>query len=108
MLLTGLTLSTLRLRQLFTDKTAYLVCALRLIGIPALILGLCLGLRAIGLLPAGVWPAALIMAAMPCGLNTVVFPKLIGKDCTIGARLAFLSHLLSLLTLPLFLSLIAR
>ena len=107
MLLTGLTLSTLRFKELFTDKVAYLVCAIRLIGIPGLILGLCLGLRALGILPPAVYPAALIMAAMPTGLNTVVFPKMIGKDCTIGARLAFLSHLLSLATLPLMLALVS-
>ena len=28
---------------------------------------------------------ALMMHAMPCGMNTIVFPKLVGQDCRTGA-----------------------
>jgi predicted permease len=49
-------------------------------------------------------PAAVMMACMPCGLNTIVFPKLVGEDCKIGARLALLTHLFSCFTIPVWLS----
>ena len=39
--------------------------------------------------------------AMPCGLNTIVFPKLIGENCEIGAGLALVSNVLAIFTIPL-------
>ncbi len=101
MLLTGITLSAFSLKELFKNKQAYIFCAIRLVLLPAMAYGVCtlLGLDT-------VMPFILIITVMPCGLNTIVFPKLIGEDCKPGARLALISHLLSLVTLPLWLSLI--
>lgn len=48
----------------------------------------------------------IMITCMPCGLNTIVFPKMIGEDCKTGARLALISHFFSVVTLPLWLSLI--
>ena len=45
--------------------------------------------------------------AMPCGLNTIVFPRLVGEKCEIGAGLAFISSILSLITLPLLVQIFA-
>ena len=44
---------------------------------------------------------ALMMYAMPCGLNTIIVPRLIGEDCKPGAALALLSNLLACVTVPL-------
>ena len=44
---------------------------------------------------------ALLIYAMPCGLNTIVFPKLIGEDCHIGAGLACISSVLACVTIPI-------
>ena len=104
MLLTGMTLSTFALRELVTDGRAYIFSALRLLILPLFVLGLCLLGEMTGLLPPSVLPAAVMMACMPCGLNTIVFPKLVGEDCKIGARLALLTHLFSCLTIPVWLS----
>ena len=101
MLLTGITLSSFAMKELLTDKTAYIFSGLRLVVIPAIAYVICLGLR-LGLLA----PMVLIITCMPCGLNTIVFPKLIGEDCKPGARLALVTHIFSLATLPLWLSLI--
>ena len=101
MILTGMTLSTFKLKELILDKTAYIFIFLRLIVIPGIAYLICLGLRLYTVLPM-----VLIITAMPCGLNTVVFPKLIGEDCKPGARLALISHFFSIITLPLWLSLI--
>ena len=101
MLLTGITLAAFSLKELFKNKQAYIFCGLRLILFPAVAYGVCtlFGLDAL-------LPFILIITVMPCGLNTIVFPKLVGEDCKPGARLALISHLLSLITLPLWLSLI--
>ena len=101
MLLTGITLSTFALKELLTEKTAYIFCALRLVVIPAAAYGVCRLLHLDFVLPM-----VLIITAMPCGLNAIVFPKLIGENCKPGARLALLTHVFSLITLPFWLSLI--
>lgn len=101
MILTGLTLSTFNFKELLTDVRAYIVTAIRLVGIPGLAYLVCIAFKLTSVLPM-----VLIITAMPCGLNTVVFPKLIGEDCKPGARLAFISHACSIITLPLWLSLI--
>ena len=38
--------------------------------------------------------------AMPLGLNTVVVPSAYGKDTSVAAGMALISHLLSLATIP--------
>ncbi len=101
MILTGITLSAFVLKELITDKTTYIFCALRLVIIPGIVYGICYALHLDTLLPM-----MLIITCMPCGLNTIVFPKLIGEDCKPGARLALITHIFSVVTLPLWLSLI--
>ena len=101
MLLTGISLSQFNIRELVAHKTTYLVCTIRLIVMPLLIFGLFKLLRLDSLLPY-----AVLMASMPTGLNTIVFPKLVGQDCKTGARLAFLTHIFSCLTVPFWLSLL--
>jgi predicted permease len=101
MLLTGITLSTFAFKELLSNKTAYIFSALRLVVIPAAAYFICR-------LAGWDWlaPMALIITCMPCGLNTIVFPKLIGEDCKPGARLALITHVFSLITLPCWLSLL--
>ena len=101
MLLTGITLSTFVMKELLSDKTAYIFSFLRLVGFPALAYGVC---RLANL--DAILPMVLIATCMPCGLNPIVFPRLIGEDCKPGARLALLTHALSMVTLPFWLSLI--
>lgn len=101
MLLTGITLSTFAFKDLLSNKTAYIFSALRLVVIPAVAYFTCRGARLDWLAPM-----VLIITCMPCGLNTIVFPKLIGEDCKPGARLALITHVFSLITLPCWLSLL--
>ncbi len=102
MLLTGMTLSAFPLKCLLTDIKAYGLVAIRLLGLPLLVFGVCKLLA----LDSVIMPATL-MACMPCGLNSIVFPKLIGEDCSSGAKLATLSHLFSIATVPVWISLIS-
>ena len=101
MVMTGLTLAGFSIKELVMDKKAYVFSALRLVLLPLLVFGIC---KLFGF--TEVLMPAVIMASMPCGLNTIVFPKLVGQDCKLGAKMAFISHLFSVITLPIWLSIL--
>lgn len=48
---------------------------------------------------------ATLFYALPCGLNTIVFAKMVDADCSIGASLAFLSNIFACVTIPIVVSL---
>lgn len=98
MLILGMTLSEYKLGKLLKIKMNYLVSLLRLVIIPALSVFI---LKLIG--NENVILPALIVYSMPCGLNTVVFPKLVDEDCETGAALALISTALSVITIPFML-----
>ena len=103
MLLVGLVLSGFTLKELLPNWQTWAFCAVRLLLLPAMAFGIC---RLLGLfmeLPRSVYPSAVFMAAMPCGLNPVIYPRLIGKDCSLGAKLIPLTAILSVITIPLWL-----
>lgn len=101
MLLTGLTLSEYSVRRMLGEGKVYGMTAVRLVGLPLLVF---VSFRLLGfdtyLAPA------LLMAAMPSGLNTIIFPKNIGKSPEPGAKLALITHAFSCITLPLWLLLL--
>lgn len=101
MLLTGMVISEFDLKQLITDKKVYITAFLRLLVIPLTALVI---LKPI--CSEDVVRSAILLLAMPCGLNTIILPKLVGEDCRLGAKLAFVSNILSMATIPLMLNLI--
>lgn len=103
MLLVGLVLAGFSLKDMLPDWQAWVFCAFRLLLIPAGVFGICMVLRLFMDLPASVYPSAVFVACMPCGLNPVIYPRLIGKDCSMGAKLIPLTSLLSCATIPLWL-----
>lgn len=96
MLLTGFVVGGYSLKKLASDKKIYLASAIRLIILPALFMLALLLLKA----DSAVIRAALCATAMPLGLNTVVFPAAYGGDTTPGAGMALISHLISIVTIP--------
>ena len=103
MVLVGLVLSSFTVKDLMPNGRVVFFCAMRLLLVPLVILGLCRGLGAVMTLPEAVYPSAVLVACMPSGLNPVVFPKLIGQDCRLGAKLILLSSVLACVTVPLWL-----
>jgi predicted permease len=101
MVLTGMVLSTFAIKELISSKSTYVFSFIRLVLIPGAVYLVCRVAHLDAYLPM-----MLIITCMPCGLNTIVFPKLIGEDCKLGARLALITHVFSLATLPFWLSLI--
>lgn len=99
MILAGITISEYQIKELVCDKNIYIACAFRLIIIPVTLL---LVLRQFA--SENIIRSAVLLTAMPCGLNTIIFPKLIGENCKTGAKLAFVSNILALVTIPLIIS----
>ncbi len=101
MLLVGITIAAFSVRSLLKRPVLYLFSFFRLVIFPLITLGICALL-----LPEDVMRYAIIASCMPCGLNTIVFPKLVGEDCSLGAGLVLVTGVLSILTLPFWLMLI--
>ncbi|MBR2044165.1 MAG: AEC family transporter [Clostridia bacterium] len=97
MLLAGITVSEYKFSELLRYKANYFVAIWKVLILPL----------AIGFILTTVLNrpelarVALMIYAIPCGLNTIVFPKLVGEDCSTGASLALISSLLSIGTIPL-------
>lgn len=96
MLLTGIVISEYPFKDILSDIRIYIMSALRLVVIPVII-GAVLGLFA----DKEIVRTAVLLYALPCGLNTVVFPRLVNENCKIGAGLALVSHLAACATIPL-------
>lgn len=95
MLMAGITISDYPLGSILRDKQAYVVALFRLLVIP---LSLCLILSRF--FPMDVVRIAVLLYAMPCGLNVIVYPKMIGEDCKPGAAMALISTVSCLVTIP--------
>ena len=102
MIVTGLVISSFSLRDLIPDAKTVIFSLIRLVAIPAMLFGICMLCNALFPLPRAVYPAVVIMGCMPCGLNTIVFPSLVGEDCKMGAKFVLLTHVLCIATVPLW------
>lgn len=95
MLLAGMVVSEFKFPSLLRGKNNYIIAALRLLVIPCAI---ALTLKLLGFEEMVL--TALMMHAMPCGMNTIVFPRLVGEDCGAGASMTLITSLLAILTIP--------
>ena len=102
MILTGVVVSSISLKKTFTNVKIYIVSIIRLIIMPVLFIA---GISFFEL-PETTYICALCSLAMPLGLNTIVIPSALGKDTTVAAGMAVISHLLSCITIPLIFSII--
>ena len=97
MLLTGFIIGTFDLKALVTSRRLYLAAFFRLIVIPFLLAG---AMKLLGF-SGSILICALCAYCMPMGLNTVIIPSSYGGDTKLGAGIALISHVLSILTIPL-------
>lgn len=108
MLLTGITIASVDVKPGFRSHSTWISCALRLLVIPMAALGVFYLLKPILPLPNDYYVCAFITLAMPLGLSPVVIPAAYGKDTTMAATMALVSHLLSVGTLPLMFMLMQK
>ena len=98
MVLTGCIIAQFRFRDILRDPHIYEVVLLRMIAVPLVILS-------IGRLLRFNQETMVLLAAvfaMPTGLNTIVVPASINKDCHLGAGMTCVSNIFGLLSIPLF------
>lgn len=97
MVLAGFVVGGYNFGELLKNGKVYIATLLRLVAIPAAAL---LILKAIGASDL-IQTLALIVFATPLGLNTIVYPAAYGGDTKTGASMAMISHVLSVITIPL-------
>jgi predicted permease len=106
MMLTGITFASIDIKKVLSDISIYVVTFLRLIVYPLVFGGIVWLLRTYVGFIGNFFTQELFICfvctlSMPLGLNTVVVPAGYGKDVSIPAGMALVSHLLSILTIPL-------
>ena len=98
MILTGITVSQINLKQTFSRISVYVVSILRLLVYPLI------GVALFALIPLEIPSTFVVCAicslAMPLGLNTIVIPAAYGKDTSVASGMALVSHSLAVITIP--------
>ncbi len=102
MILTGVVVSSISLKKTFTDIRIYIVSVIRLVIMPVIFIAVAVFFK----MSDTTYICALCSLAMPLGLNTIVIPSALGKDTTVAAGMAVISHLLSCITIPLVFSIV--
>ena len=112
MLVAGITIAKYDLLKMFKKKKVYFATALRLVVLPAFILGALFGLKELFnlIFKANVDNTPIILLffalAAPLGLNTIIFPEAYNGDPEEGASMAMISHTLCVITIPLMYTLL--
>lgn len=102
MILTGITFAFVDIKKILTDIGIYAVTALRLLAYPLVFGGIAFLVKHY-LIPFDdvLFRCFVISLAMPLGLNTIVVPAAYGRDTSVPAGMALVSHTLSIATIPL-------
>jgi predicted permease len=102
MIMTGITFAFIDIKKVLADKSIYIVTALRLIVYP-LVFGTIAWLfrNYVIAFDDAIFKCFVISLAMPLGLNTIVIPAAYGRDTSVPAGMALVSHSLSIATIPL-------
>lgn len=102
MMIAGCVMAEKPLKTLISDGKVYISSFVKLIVFPLLAF---FALKFLKVDPTITLVAA-ILWAMPFGMNTVVFPEAYGGDGRKGAQLSFVSHILSIISIPIVFSII--
>lgn len=97
MLLAGMVIGNYELKGLFDNIKVYIITAMRLIIIPALMI---IVLKLLGV-SGDIIVLSLVAFACPIGLNTIVFPAAYEGDTKMGASMVLISSFLAVITIPL-------
>ncbi len=101
MLLTGMTLGKLDIFSLVKKWRIYILSVVKLVVFPIVFILIFLILPRNEFINESVLICSLCIAAMPIGLNTLVVPAGYGKDVSDAAGMALITHVLSIVTIPL-------
>ena len=96
MILTGIVVSSISLKQTFKNVSIYIISIIRLLVMPLIFILIARFIK----MPNTLYICAVASLAMPLGLNTIVIPSAYGKDTTVAAGMAIISHIMSAVTIP--------
>jgi len=108
MIIVGIRLADMKLKDIFIDWRAWACCAVKLVAAPTIMFGLAMLLRLTGMFGAGgygivLMKVVILLFALPAGATTVAFAEKFGGD-TPSALKGFISTtFLSVATIPLML-----
>lgn len=98
MLAIGVFIAFTDLRSCFRNASLYIVCAVRMVAVPAAVLLALLPLR----LPQAMYTALIICASAPTAAATSMFASRYRLNTGLASQLVTLCTLLSILTMPVF------
>ena len=107
MIMTGITFAFVDFKKVLGTISLYVVTLIRLMIFPLAIGGAALLVKTYLIdIPDAIYISLICSLSMPLGLNTVVIPAAYGRDTSIPAGMALVSHLLSIGTIPLIIFLL--
>ncbi len=98
MILLGIVIAEAVTKEVFSDFRIYSVSVIKLFFMPVVAIAVIYFLNAKDFMIT-----ALLVYAMPCGLNSIVVPKLYGGNYKLGASILIISNLMAIVTIPLLL-----
>lgn len=101
MILTGMTIAKINLLSFIKKWKLYIIAAIKLLLYPMLFILFVVFLPQNAFFNEVTLTCAFCVTCMPAGLNTIVIPAGYGKDTSDAAGMALITHLLSVLTIPL-------
>lgn len=102
MILTGMIIAKYQFKNTLKNPAVYILTALRLVVFP-----LAFGFLAKLFINDATWITCLVCyLGMPLGLSSVIIPTAYGKDTSVAACLALVSHVLCVATIPLIFALV--
>lgn len=101
MILTGATVAKSNIVKMLKCGLLYTISAVRLIIYPVLYILAVAFIPKGGFLTETMLICGMCMVSMPMGLNSIVVPAAYGKDTSQAAALSVVTHLLSVITIPL-------
>lgn len=104
MMIAGCVMAEKPIKMLVNDWKVYISSLVKLVVMPLLALVVLTLFK----VDTTIVLVASVLWAMPFGMNTVVFPEAYGGDGRKGAQLAFVSHALGIITIPLIFGIITK
>ena len=101
MLFTGLTLGQIDLKELLKRTRLYVVAIAKVVVYPLLFVLIFMWVPQNAFVSTVALKCALCICAMPTGMGAIVIPVAYGKDSSDAAGAALISHVLSIVTIPL-------
>lgn len=97
MVVIGIVISDFKVLKLFSNWRAVLFALIRMVALPLVLRFL------LPLLPLEqiVIQMAVLLYALPCGMNSILFAKMVDEDVHFGAELVLVSNVIAIVSIPL-------